>query len=193
MSNPIPNVSASHKTWEQKQLPIPTPASFSKPREEDVFEIDLTGMAEGGAVLIPEGQYEAVCVEVKHGYAKSSGNPQWIWRFAIAKGPHAGVELLYYTALTPGALWKVSEVVTALGLGQPGQKVSFSKEQARNRRCLIEVVTDTYNNQKRSTIAQVLPHPQGPGPVTGHSAIVQQAAAAKEPDLQDDDQDAVPF
>ena len=181
MSNFTPNAPTSRKAGEQQQVPMPTPAPFPKPREEDTFEIDLTGVAEGGAVLIPDGQYEAICIEVKHGYAKSSGNPQWIWRFAIAKGPHAGVELPYYTALTPGALWKVSEVVTALGLGQPGQKVSFSKEQARNRRCLIEVVTDTYNNQKRSTITQILPHPEGPGPVTGHPA----AASG--------DNDAVPF
>lgn len=174
-------------------MPMPTPAPFPNPKEEDTFEIDLTGVAEGGAVLIPEGQYEAVCIEVKHGYAKSSGNPQWIWRFAIAKGPHAGVELLYYTALTPGALWKVSEVVTALGLGQPGQKVSFKKEQARNRRCLIEVITDTYNNQKRSTIAQVLPHPEGPGSVTGRSAIAQQVTAFQEAAAASDDNDAVPF
>lgn len=167
MSNPTPNALASRKASAQQageqQLLIPVPAPFPKPREEDVFEIDLTGMTEGGVVLIPEGQYEAICIEVKHGYSKSSGNPQWIWRFAIAKGPHAGAELLYYTALTPGALWKVSEVVTALGLGQPGQKVSFKREQARNRHCLIEVVTDTYNNQKRSTITQILPHPKGPG------------------------------
>lgn len=182
MSNFTPNAPASHKV-EQQQLPMPAPAPFPKPREEeDAFEIDLTGVAGGGSVLIPEGQYEAICIEVKHGYAKSSGNPQWIWRFAIAKGPHAGVELPYYTALTPGALWKVSEVVTALGLGQPGQKVSFKKEQARNRRCLIEVVTDTYNNQKRSSITQILPHPEGSGPATGHPAVAQQ-----------DDKDAVPF
>jgi len=87
----------------------------------------------------------------------------------------------------------VSEVVTALGLGQPGQKVSFKKEQARNRRCLIEVVTDTYNNQKRSTIAQVLPHPNGPGPVMGHPAAIQQAAALQQVAAASDDEDDLPF
>lgn len=193
MSNFTPNAPASRKVGEQQQVPMPTPAPFPKPKEEDTFEIDLSGVAEGGAVLIPDGQYEAICIEVKHGYAKSSGNPQWIWRFAIAKGPHAGVELPYYTALTPGALWKVSEVVTALGLGQPGQKVSFKKEQARNRRCLIEVVTDTYNNQKRSTITQILPHPEGPGSAMGHPAAVQQAIAIQQAAAASDDNDAVPF
>lgn len=164
-------------------MPMPNPNPFGRPKDDeepDLFEVDLTGVSESGNVLIPEGQYPAVCVGVKYGYSKSGGNPQWIWRFAIANGPHAGVELNYYTALTPGALWKVTEVVTALGLGKAGEKVAFKKEQAINRRCLIEVFTDTYNGQKRSTIAQVLPHPEGPGPVTGPTAI-QQAAAAKEP------------
>ncbi len=82
-------------------------------------------------------------------------------------GEHAGKEFPLYTAITPSALWKVAETVEALGLGKGGTMSKFTKSEAMFRRCIINIQKDTYNGQERSSITKVLPHPDGPGPVTG--------------------------
>ena len=82
-------------------------------------------------------------------------------------GEYAGKEFSLFTALTPSALWKVAETVEALGLGKGGTVSKFTKNEALSRRCIISIQKETYNGQERSSIAKVLPHPDGPGPVTG--------------------------
>jgi hypothetical protein len=82
-------------------------------------------------------------------------------------GEHAGKEFPLFTAIVPSALWKVAETVEALGLGKGGAISKFTKSEALSRRCIISIRKDTYNGQERSSIAKVLPHLDGPGPVTG--------------------------
>jgi len=148
-------------------LGMPTP--FDNPRDnDDEFSVDLSEAPTGG-YLIPDGDYPAVLVDLRKGFSKS-GNPQWVWTFAIVSGEHAGKEFPLYTAITPSALWKVAETVEALGLGKGGTVSKFTKSEAVSRRCIISIRKDTYNGQERSSIAKVLPYPDGPGPVTGFNS-----------------------
>ena len=143
------------------------PNLFGAPKDnDDEFSVDLSEAPTGGGYLIPDGDYPAVLVDLRKGFSKS-GNPQWVWTFAIMSGEHAGKEFSLFTALTPSALWKVAETVEALGLGKGGTVSKFTKNEALSRRCIISIQKDTYNGQERSSIAKVLPHPDGPGPVTG--------------------------
>jgi hypothetical protein len=148
--------------------PIPgMSTSFGAPEDnDDEFSVDLSEAPVGGGYLIPDGNYPAVLVDLRKGFSKS-GNPQWIWTFAIMSGEHAGKEFPLFTAIVPSALWKVAETVETLGLGKGGTMSKFTKSDAISRRCIISIRKDTYNGQERSSIAKVLPHPDGPGPVTG--------------------------
>ena len=146
-------------------LGIPTP--FGTPNDnDDEFSVNLSEAPVGGGYLIPDGDYPAVLVDLRKGFSKN-GNPQWVWTFAIMGGEHAGKEFPLYTAIIPSALWKVAETIEALGLGKGGSVSKFTKSEALSRRCIISIRKDTYNGQERSSIAKVLPHPDGPGPVTG--------------------------
>jgi len=143
------------------------PNLFGAPKDnDDEFSVDLSEAPTGGGYLIPDGDYPAILVDLRKGFSKS-GNPQWVWTFAIMSGEHAGKEFSLFTALTPSALWKVAETIEALGLGKGGTVSKFTKNEALSRRCIISIQKETYNGQERSSIAKVLPHPDGPGPVTG--------------------------
>lgn len=142
---------------------MPTP--FGAPNDDE-FSVNLSEAPTGGGYLIPDDDYPAVLVDLRKGFSKN-GNPQWIWTFTIMSGDHAGKEFPLFTAIIPSALWKVAETVEALGLGKGGTVSKFAKSEALSRRCIISIRKDTYNGQERSSIAKVLPHPDGPGPVTG--------------------------
>ena len=146
---------------------MPTPFGAPAPKDnDDEFLVDLSEAPTGGGYLIPDGDYPAVLVDLRKGFSRS-GNPQLVWTFAIMSGEHAGKEFLLYTAIIPSALWKVAETIEALDLGKGGTVSKFTKNEALFRWCIISVRKDTYNGQERSSIAKVLLHPDGPGPVTG--------------------------
>ena len=112
------------------------------------------------------GDYPAVLVDLRKGFGKS-GNPQWVWTFAIMSGEHAGKEFLLSTAHHPVCPSEGCRDRRGPWSGQGGTVSKFTKSEALSRRCIISIRKDTYNGQERSSITKVLPHPDGPGPVTG--------------------------
>ena len=110
---------------------------------------------------IPDGEYAVVVTDVNKEKSKA-GNDMFVWDMEIPEGDHEGHTLRIYTALTPAALWKLSETVEALGLGEAGQSVKFSKKKAHGRRAIAKVVAQEYNDKWNSNIDKLFPHPEGP-------------------------------
>lgn len=137
--------------------PVPAPRAAAMPMQpaqpQDQFEVDLTNVTNGNN--IPSGNYRVRCIDVTQETSKQ-GNPMFAWTFVIVDGAYAGKEFKYFTAMTPAAIWKVSEVVTALGIGAAGQVVRFSRAQVVNRECVAEIEDDDYNGQTRSVIKSVM-------------------------------------
>lgn len=127
----------------------------------DEFVADLTGVEERGFAHVPAGWYLAEVAKITS-KINSKGNPQWVWAFLITDGEHAGTTITAFTVLTPKAMWKVAEFVAPLGLGQAGGEARFSSERAVGRRCKILLADDDYNDEMRSIVKKVGPHPDGP-------------------------------
>lgn len=119
----------------------------------DAFEVDLSSVSDGYS--IPEGTYEAKCIDVQQEVSKS-GNPMFVWEFEITKGNHAGRTFKSWTAITPAAMWKVAETVIALGVGQQGQVVKFKRGDVLNKPCGIVIESDEYNGKETSKISRVV-------------------------------------
>ena len=137
--------------------PAPTGATPFMPGGNDAnltFELDLPE-EDVDRFCVPDGDYHAVCVDVVQGVSKSN-NPQFIWTFQIADGEHKGREFKNFTALTPAAMWKVTEVAQALGIGKPGQRVKFTRNDAVGKHCIITMEQTEYNGQNRSSIVKVV-------------------------------------
>lgn len=138
----------------------PTPAPSAMPgvptsNANDAFEVDLSDVQEN-SYSIPDGTYRAKCTDVQQDVSKS-GNPMFVWDFTIIEGQYAGRTFKSWTAITPAAMWKVAETVTALGVGQTGQVVKFKRGDVVGKECGIVIEQDEYNGKTSSKIANVIP------------------------------------
>jgi hypothetical protein len=131
--------------------------------DEDDFFWDPEENPAGSGFQIPEDDYAVHCTDVVKGYSKSSGNPMWTFDFSVTEGPHAGFDFKVFCALTPAALWKLDEVMIALGFKDKDskEKVKFSKKDAIGRSAMAKVVDDEYNGTERSSISKLSVHPKG--------------------------------
>ena len=140
---------------------------FSNAGDDDNFMVDgdLTSN------IPAEADYEAKLIDVTKDVSKG-GNDMFVWCFQIIKAmgdgdtEHDTWEGKVYTALTDAAMWKVNETLLGLGLGEvvDGRiKANFSKAEAVNRRCVIEIKHEEYRGMPQASIDKVKEHPKGAG------------------------------
>lgn len=135
-----------------KSTEAPLPGSNSS-INNDMFEVDLSEVQSG--FIIPDSLYMVRCVDMDQGVSQS-GNPQYIWSFVITQGEYEGREFRMYTAITPAALWKVAEVVKALGVGETGKVVRFRRSDVVGKECVAVIESSEYKGQSRSSIVRVM-------------------------------------
>lgn len=134
---------------------------FGTPESEDEFSFDLSN-AQSQAVITP-GRYIATLSDLVKGTSQS-GNPMWTFTFTIhrmgdgSETPFAGRTLKKFCALTPAALGIFTNVVEALGLGEPGKPMKFTKQEALNRLVYINVAAGEYNGQPQANVQQLNPY-----------------------------------
>jgi len=118
---------------------------------------------------IADGDHVARVIEIEEATSKA-GNDMWVWTFAIDRGEYEGREVRTFTALTPKAMFKLREVVEALGLWAPpkdGNKkkpLEFSVAEAMGRRAVLEISMVEYNGRANPQVDKVKPLEGGPGP-----------------------------
>ena len=112
-----------------RPAPAPSPAGAPLPGgASDSFEVDLT--------------------DVEY--------PMFVWDFELLEGDGKGRVLKVFTAITPAAMWKVAETVIALGVGQTGEVVKFSRSDVVGKDCGVTVADSEYNGNVRSQIQRVV-------------------------------------
>ena len=129
---------------------------FNRAEAFDEFEADLS-QAENNTV--PAGIFVARCSGVKKDVSKA-GNPMFVWDFTIVadehgkKCPASGMSpKSVYTALTPKALWKLEEILVALGVCKPGEKVKFTKADVLDAICQIVVEHTDFDGRPQAEIS----------------------------------------
>jgi hypothetical protein len=124
-------------------------------------EFEIGGLDEiDSKFRIPEGAYRMRLIELEKGTSKAD-NPMWIWTFVVVSGDHEGTELKTWTALTPAAMWKLSEVLEALGFEAKDGRAKFKKEEAIGREVMAEVVDSEYQGRTNSSISTLKPLEEG--------------------------------
>lgn len=128
---------------------------------DDEFEVDLSNTEGKRSFRIPAGDYAMNCVNVEH-QISSTGNPMYMWVFSVVEGDYAGREFRTYTVLKENALWKLAEVLEALGIGKAGDTVRFKKRDVIGKTVMGTLQDSEYNGTERSEITTLAPHPEGP-------------------------------
>jgi hypothetical protein len=126
---------------------------FGNPEQEDedIFAIDGLDDVES-KFKIPEGYYVAKVIDIEK-QTSQAGNPMWVWTFTTTKGQYQGTELKVWTALTQAALWKLMEVLKALGIKPEKGSINLKKDEIIGRSCYINVVDREYQGRVTSSIA----------------------------------------
>lgn len=126
---------------------------------DDVFDIDNIPDEDGGKskFWVKPGSYRAKCIDVNRAKSKA-GNDMLVWEFVLVDGGEAeGKEFKVWTALTSAAMWKVGEVLRALGVACEDGKARFKKPEVVGKECMVEIEDDEYNGRINSKIATCAP------------------------------------
>jgi len=126
----------------------------------DDFEFDLTDVKSGGGGFIGPGKHALYVSGVSQGIAQSSGNRKIIFEFTVASGEYTGRKRSAHCAITPAAMWKIEQILAALGLvTEDSRKLNFGqiRTYAPNRIVIGEFVASTYNGNPSSDLATIFP------------------------------------
>lgn len=132
------------------------PSNDSGPDGDDEFELE--GLDEiDSKFLVPDGDYKFKLIEIEKD-TSNSGNPMWVWDFTIVEGPEAGKEFRLWTVTTASAMWKMVQVLVALGLHDgESASVKFKRSDAIGRMCMGTMEQQTYQGRMSSKIKEVFP------------------------------------
>ena len=146
-------------------LGVPQANAFGSPDEQfggdTEFTLDLSGVDDTSG-LIAEGDHLAKVIDVQKTKTKK-GDPMFVWEFEIMSGEFKGKKRKYYNPIMESTMWSVAETLEALGLGEAGAKISFTRQDALNRMCIVHVVHQEYNGRPTANISFLSPHPEEVG------------------------------
>lgn len=115
--------------------------------------VDFTGVDSGGRTRVPEDDYLVKVVSVKHDTSKSSGNPMLVWEFEIVDGKFAGKKLRDRTVLQENSLWKLKQLLEAMGVEVPSKRVALQLQNYIGRTLGVTTVDDEYEGRVSSKVA----------------------------------------
>ena len=116
-------------------------------------KLDMTGVE--SYTRCPEGEWLAKLSSIEEGTVQGSGDDCLKARFEVIKGSAAGCAVFETFSLTEKALWKLKGFLEAIGMKANG-KLSLDLDKLEGKVCIIDVIHDEYNGQKRAKIAAYL-------------------------------------
>lgn len=103
----------------------------------------------------PEGEWLAKLKKVDMGEVQGSGDDCLKAQFEVIKGSAKGNTVFETFSLTEKALWKLKSFLDAVGMKSNG-KLTLDLDKMEGKVCIIDVIHDEYNGQKRAKIASYI-------------------------------------
>lgn len=100
----------------------------------------------------PEGTWLARLKKIDMVEIQGSGDDGLKAQFEVIKGSAKGNSVFETFSLAEKALWKLKQCLEAMGLKASG-KLTLDLDKIEGKICLIDVIHDEYNGQKRAKIA----------------------------------------
>lgn len=116
-------------------------------------KLDMTGVE--SYTRCPEGEWLAKLSSIEEGTVQGSGDDCLKARFEVIKGSAEGCAVFETFSLTEKALWRLKGFLEAIGMKANG-KLSLDLDKLEGKVCVIDVIHDEYNGQKRAKIASYL-------------------------------------
>lgn len=100
----------------------------------------------------PEGTWLARLKKIDMVEIQGSGDDGLKAQFEVVKGSAKGNSVFETFSLAEKALWKLKQCLEAMGLKASG-KLTLDLDKIEGKICLIDVIHDEYNGQKRAKIS----------------------------------------
>ena len=103
----------------------------------------------------PEGEWLAQLKKAEMGEVQGSGDDCIKAQFEVIKGSAKGNTVFETFSLTEKALWKLKSFLDAVGMKSNG-KLTLDLDKMEGKVCIIDVIHDEYNSQKRAKISSYI-------------------------------------
>lgn len=126
----------------------------------------------------PEGEWNAKLIKAEMDVTQGSGEDCIKAQFEVISGEAKGCRVFETFSLGEKALWKLKSFLEAAGVKASG-KIVLDLDKIEGKTCVIDVILDEYNGQKRAKISGYLK-------ATSKSVVVD---ADDDEDFDEDDED----
>lgn len=117
------------------------------------LKVDMTGVE--SYTRCSEGEHVAKVKKVEMGTVQGSGDDCIKAVFEVLKGSDKGCQVFETFSLSEKALWKLKSFLQAIGLKADG-KLTLDLDKLEGKVCVIDVIHEEYNGQKRAKISSYL-------------------------------------
>jgi hypothetical protein len=137
--------------------------------EDEEFEAPLDSINENDPEY--DAVYEAVCVDVVKNTGKTSGMAKFQFTFRVTADEDGedveceGWEDDVHCSLSKAALWKLGEVLEAMTIAKPGERVTFKRSDVIGRQVMVSIEKNEYQGRERPRIGAVGVFEKDPGSV----------------------------
>ena len=114
------------------------------------LKVDMTGV--GSFTRCPEGEHLVSVKKMEMGTVQGSGDDALKAVFEVLEGDGKGCSVFETFSLGEKALWKLKQFLLAIGVKADG-KLSLDLDKLEGKKCLIDVIHEEYNGQKRAKIS----------------------------------------
>lgn len=117
------------------------------------LKVDMTGVE--SYTRCSEGEHLAKVKKVEMGTVQGSGDDCIKAVFEVLKGADKGCQVFETFSLSEKALWKLKSFLQAIGIKADG-KLTLDLDKLEGKVCVIDVIHEEYNGQKRAKISSYL-------------------------------------
>ena len=117
------------------------------------LKVDMTGVE--SYTRCSEGEHLAKVKKVEMGTVQGSGDDCIKAVFEVLKGSDKGCQVFETFSLSEKALWKLKSFLQAIGIKADG-KLTLDLDKLEGKICVIDVIHEEYNGQKRAKISSYL-------------------------------------
>lgn len=117
------------------------------------LKLDMSGVE--SYTRCSEGEHLAKVKKVDMGTVQGSGDDCVKAVFEVIKGSDKGNQVFETFSLSEKALWKLKSFLQAIGIKADG-KLTLDLDKLEGKICIIDVVHEEYNSQKRAKISSYI-------------------------------------
>jgi hypothetical protein len=174
---------------------------MARPRKKksNVLSLNFKGVDISARQVLPEGDYVCSVAEIEQAES-SAGNDMLKWTFEVAEGEEGeGSKLYVYTTLDQASLWKLGQLLDAMGMEIPDGELDLDLEEILGSMVVLTVAHETYEGKPRAKVVDFLPvdgdgdeaeeeEEEEPAPKKGAKG----KASKKAPEPEEDEEDEEP-